>query len=159
MIDTPKVAVERAEKIREATISLGLRSTVENIIQVAEVLVDRFGGIVPDTLEDLLSLPGVGDYAANAVLCFGFGRPAILMDANTTRVVTRITGHDSATRRWQLRLDLYHLAGPIGADMSFNSALLDLGALVCQAGSPRCLACPVSQHCITFQRDRVSQTE
>jgi DNA (cytosine-5)-methyltransferase 1 len=153
MIATPKALVQRAEEIREVSASLGLHSTMESIVQVAEVLVDRFGGIVPDTLEDLLSLPGVGDYAANAVLCFGFGRPAILMDTNTTRIVTRVTGHDSAIKRWQLRLDLYHLAGPIGADPRFNSALLDFGALVCQARSPRCLACPVNQHCITFERE------
>src|SRR5207245_5995927 len=109
--------------------------------------------MVPESREVLLTLPGVGDYVANAVLCFGFGKPSILMDTNTERIVSRVIGHAQASRRWQLRLDLYRLAGTGGADSEFNYALLDLGAMVCKASSPRCSACPVSGHCQTF-RDR-----
>jgi DNA (cytosine-5)-methyltransferase 1 len=149
--ETPTALLNRAEDAREVLASLGLRWRVENMLRVAQALLDRFGGTVPNTLEDLLSLPGVGDYVANAVLCFGFDRSAILLDTNTERIVTRVTGHDSTSKRWQLRLGLYHLAGPAGADRNFNYALLDLGALICRSAAPRCPDCPVSQHCATFQ--------
>jgi A/G-specific adenine glycosylase len=55
----------------------------------------------------------------------------------------------SVSRRWQLRLDLHQLAGEAGPDAAFNFALLDLGALVCRAGTPRCGACPARRLCAT----------
>jgi A/G-specific adenine glycosylase len=130
--------------------SLGLRWRIDNVVRVAHVLVDRYGGQVPSTRSELLALPGVGDYVANAVLCFGFGKPSVLMDTNTARIVSRVSGHGRMGHTWQLRLDLYRLAGRSGADAEFNYALLDLGALVCRASSPRCLTCPVARHCQTF---------
>jgi A/G-specific adenine glycosylase len=136
--------------------SLGLNWRINNILSVARVLVEQFEGKVPASREELLKLPGVGDYGANAVLCFGFGKPSILMDTNTERIVSRVIGHGQGSRRWQLRLDLYRLAGSTGADAEFNYALLDLGAMVCQASAPRCHICPVARHCQTF-RDRSDQ--
>jgi A/G-specific adenine glycosylase len=127
--------------------SLGLRWRAENLIRVAEAIVERFGGRVPDDELELRSLPGVGDYVAQAVLCFAFGRRAVLLDTNTRRIVSRIRGTEP--RRWQLRLDLYALAGEQGPTADFNYALLDLGALVCGAGRPECQACPVARHCAT----------
>ena len=128
--------------------SLGLRWRAENVVEVARSLVEEFGGRVPDTEIELRSLPGVGDYVAQAVLCFGFGRRSVLVDTNTVRITGRVFGREKA-RRWQLRLDLYRLAGADGPDAPFNYALLDLGALVCTAGRPRCGQCPVSSHCAT----------
>lgn len=123
--------------------NLGLRWRAENIIAVARALVDDFDGRVPDTELELRALPGVGDYVAQAVLCFGFARRAVLLDTNTSRIVGRYGRHQD-TRRWQLRLDLYGLAGSRGPDAEFNYALLDLGALICRAGTPRCEICPLS---------------
>jgi adenine-specific DNA glycosylase len=65
--------------------------------------------------------------------------------------VGRVFDRDRA-RRFQLRLDLYRLAGPGGPDAPFNYALLDLGALVCKVGTPRCEVCPVRSHCATGGR-------
>jgi DNA (cytosine-5)-methyltransferase 1 len=153
---SPTALLDRADEVRELLGSLGLRWRVDNILRVAEALVRSGTEEVPDTREGLLALPGVGDYVANAVLCFGFGRPAILMDTNTERIVDRVTGHAGSSRRWQMRLDLYRLAGSAGADQEFNYALLDLGALVCRASTPRCLVCPVSRYCATFASERES---
>ena len=104
--------------------------------------------MVPDNELELRSLPGVGDYVAQAVLCFGFDQRAVLVDTNTARITGRLFAREDE-RRWQLRLDLYRLAGPDGPDAEFNYALLDLGALICRAGTPRCHECPVRQHCAT----------
>ena len=73
----------------------------------------RYGGSVPEDELELRSLPGVGDNVAQAVLCFGFGRRAVLLDATTARLVERFCGRTD-TRRWQIRLDLYQLAGSPG---------------------------------------------
>jgi DNA (cytosine-5)-methyltransferase 1 len=143
---TPAAMVADRVGGRRAMKSLGLKWRAENMIAIADVLVRNFGGKVPDTEVGLMSLPGVGDYIAQAVLTFAFQRRAVLMDTNTERIVGRVQGHE-ASRRWQIRLDLHQMAGIEGADSRFNYALLDLGALVCKATSPKCLDCPVRRHC------------
>lgn len=148
---TPRRLRENEEATLEAMSQLGLRQRLENVIAVARILVDQFDGQVPETELELRTLPAVGDYVAQAILCFGFGRRSVLIDSNTTRIVGRVFDRDR-TRRFQLRLDLYRLAGPGGPDASFNYALLDLGALVCRVGTPRCEACPVQAHCATGGR-------
>jgi DNA (cytosine-5)-methyltransferase 1 len=153
MAPNPISMQQKADKVRELLTPLGLRWRVDNILDVANVILERHGGEVPDSREQLTSLPGVGDYVANAVLCFGYGRAAILMDTNTQRIASRVMGRDPLRRVWQTRLDLYRLAGSDGAGPDMNYALLDLGALVCRASTPRCSVCPVAAHCLTFSAD------
>lgn len=156
---TPRSMIRREAEVLDAMRSLGLRWRAENIIRVARTIVEEFGGRVPDTETELLSLPGVGDYAAHAVLCFAFRRPSVLTDTNTVRIASRLRG-DGDTRRWQVRLDLYRLAGARGPDAEFNYALLDLGALHCRAGKPICEGCPIREHCATGSgSERLSQPE
>lgn len=143
---TPHAMVRNEPEALEAMRSLGLRWRAEGIIATARALVEDHSGVVPEDELTLRSLPGVGDYVAQAVLCFGFGRRAVLVDTNTQRITARLNARD-ATRRWQIRLDLYRLAGGRGPDAEFNYALLDLGALICRATSPRCRDCPVRRHC------------
>src|SRR5712692_899450 len=146
---TPRDLLRHEVEIRPALDSLGLMR-VDDIFEIAQMLVQRFDGTVPASRDDLLTLPGVGDYIASAVICFGFGRSSVLIDAVTERIVSRVLGR-KARGRWQLRLDLYRLAGSNGAHTRFNAALLDLGATVCRTRSPFCLACPVARHCQTFK--------
>jgi DNA (cytosine-5)-methyltransferase 1 len=148
----PAMMVERADEALDALTSLGLRWRAENVVAAAEVLLELFDGVVPDDSLALRILPGVGDYVANAVRCFGFGRRAVLLDTNTMRIVSRVKGRD-IRHRWQLRLDLHQLAGPQGPDAEFNYALLDLGALACRAREPRCSVCPIREYCVTAPRD------
>jgi DNA (cytosine-5)-methyltransferase 1 len=126
--------------------AIGLGARSERLVEIARVLKAEYGGSVPEEERTLRSLPGVGDNVAQAVLCFGFSRRAVLLDATTSRLVSRFCGHDD-TRRWQIRLDLYQLAGSPGPDAPFNFALLDHGALVCRADDPLCPECPVRDRC------------
>lgn len=126
--------------------SMGLGGKAEKLVDVASALVDSFKGQVPDTELELRSLPHVGDYLAQAVLCFGFSRRSVLVDSNTARIVGRVFDRNKE-RRWQLRLDLYRIAGPDGPDASFNRALIDLGASVCRPRTPRCDQCPLQTYC------------
>lgn len=146
---TPRDMVDRAPEALNVMRGLGLRWRAENIIDVARVIDDVYDGRVPDDDLELRTLPGVGDYVSQAVLCFGFGRRTVLIDTNTARIVGRLHGRAQAGRRWQTRLDLYSLAGEAGPDAEFNYALLDFGALICRARSPLCDACPVAARCRT----------
>jgi DNA (cytosine-5)-methyltransferase 1 len=143
---TPAALLENAAEVRRIMRSLGLHWRGRNMVALARALVRRHGGRVPRTERELKRLPGVGEYVARAVLAFALRRPAVLLDTNTTRIVSRVK-RDDKPHAWQTRLDLYELAGPQGPDAAFNYALLDLGALVCRASAPRCGVCPVQRLC------------
>lgn len=147
---TPQATLAHADAVRHAMRSLGLRWRVDLLIDMARVIIESHGGQVPSTLGQLLSLPGVGDYVANAVLVFAFGENAILVDTNTTRIVRRVRGLTKVTR-WHLRSEIYDLAGGTGADAGFNYALLDLAAIVCLPKTPRCQECAVRAHCSAYR--------
>jgi DNA (cytosine-5)-methyltransferase 1 len=125
---------------------LGLRWRAENVIRVAEELVDDHAGHVPADEAQLRALTGVGDYVASAVRCFAFGVPTVLLDANTRRITQRFTGRPSASA-WTTRLEIYRLAGDGGPTAEFNYALLDFGATICRPGAPLCDGCPLRGQC------------
>ena len=159
---TPELFLNNAEALEPSLASLGLRWRSANLGQAATFIRDRMDGRVPDNWQELMSVPGVGDYIASAVLCFAFGRSSVLMDTNTMRIARRVLGESRQYPRWRLRLALHELAGEKGGDTQWNQALLDLGALVCTAKAPRCVVCPVRGHCVTGNasgtdhRDRIT---
>jgi A/G-specific adenine glycosylase len=115
-------------------------------VAAALATVELFDGQLPSSGLELRLIPGVGDHASQAILCFGFGRSTVLLDATTARVAGRVLGREDG-RRWQLRLDLHRLAGTDGPDARFNEAILDLGAEVCVPSNPDCPACPLRPVC------------
>jgi A/G-specific adenine glycosylase len=111
--------------------------------------VERFGGELPETVAELLSLPGVGDYTARAVAAFALRQRHPVVDTNVRRGVARVVegvADAAVTRR-----DLLAVEALLPADheqaATASIALMELGALVCTARSPRCPACPVSASC------------
>ena len=145
---TPDSFLDNLARLEPSLATLGLRWRIDNLVTAATFIRDRFAGQVPDNWQELVAIPGVGDYIASAVLCFAFGRPSVLMDTNTMRIARRVT-HDAARPIWRLRLSLHQLAGPKGTDTKWNQALLDLGALTCTARAPKCGDCPILDHCAT----------
>jgi A/G-specific adenine glycosylase len=117
----------------------------------AVALVERHGGEVPDAYEDLLALPGVGDYTAAAVASFAFRRRHAVLDTNVRRVLARTVGGvelpgPSITRaERQVAESLLPEDGPTAA--AWAVATMELGALVCVAAAPRCAGCPVRELC------------
>jgi A/G-specific adenine glycosylase len=118
------------------------------VIAVARELVERHEGQVPSDESSLRRLTGVGDYVASAVRCFAFGAPTVLLDANTLRITSRLSGVETDSS-WMARLEIYRLAGAEGPTEKFNYAILDFGALVCAPTTPRCAECPLRRRCAT----------
>jgi A/G-specific adenine glycosylase len=107
----------------------------------AIAIVARHGGVVPDDLQLLMALPGIGPYTARAVLAFAFGAPVGVLDTNIGRVIARaVTGRPLSRPEAQRIVDeLVSGRSP----REFNLALMDLGATLCTAKSPNCAACPL----------------
>jgi DNA (cytosine-5)-methyltransferase 1 len=146
---TPEQFLTNARTLSPKIATLGLHWRAENLIQAARFIRDNLDGMVPESWQELRVIPGVGDYIASAVLCFGKKRPTVLIDTNTTRIARRVLGTHSESPTWRLRLSLLTMAGSKGPDQEWNYGLLDLGALVCTARSPKCSVCPIQQHCST----------
>jgi A/G-specific adenine glycosylase len=132
---------------------LGYYSRARNLQATAKIVVEKLSGRLPRRVEDLLLLPGVGRYTAGAICSLAFDEPAPILDGNVTRVLCRIDQIEDDPRAPATRELLWRRAEEILPKRragDFNSALMELGATVCTARSPRCMFCPVQQHCAAF---------
>jgi len=126
---------------------LGLKKRMSWLVQATKTICQKYGGKIPDTMGELMSLTGVGEYTASAVLCFGFGRDIPIVDANVVRVFTRIFGLPETHRTGSVVVkELAQRLLPTSQAVAYNEALLDLAALICKK-RPVCSECPVKGHC------------
>ncbi len=143
-------AASRADVLR-AWGKLGYPRRALRLHDAAAVLAERHADVVPADVDALEALPGVGSYTARAVLAFGYGRRAPVVDTNVRRVVARaVHGNgDAGPARTKPDLaDVDALLPPDDARAAVVSAgLMELGAVVCTARAPRCGACPVRAAC------------
>ncbi|MEU1248482.1 A/G-specific adenine glycosylase [Micromonospora arida] len=130
---------------------LGYPRRAVRLRECAVAIVDRHGGQVPDRLEQLLALPGVGTYTARAVAAFAYGQRHPVVDTNVRRVVCRaVAGEPDAgpvTRPADLVATEELLPTEPAAAALASAAFMELGAVICTARSPRCTACPVESVC------------
>lgn len=129
---------------------LGYPRRALRLREAAVAVTERHGGVVPADVAALEALPGVGTYTARAVACFGYGQAHPVVDTNVRRVVARaLHGRPQAgTARAADLADVLALTptDPARA-VRFSVASMELGALVCVAGTPRCGVCPVREQC------------
>jgi A/G-specific adenine glycosylase len=143
---------EALARAREASIAsvirpLGLVRRAASLREMAKAVVRREG--VPSTVEELLELPGVGPYAAGATATVAFGAHQAVVDGVSARVYRRYFGLDGtgpASNDQQL-WSMVRAATPRRAAREWNWAVLDLAALVCLPGTPRCPVCPLRASC------------
>jgi A/G-specific adenine glycosylase len=123
---------------------LGYNRRAVSLHRCAVLLVTDHGGRLPDTLDALLALPGIGPYTARALLAFAFERDVGVVDTNAARVLARLEGRALTRAEVQHRADA---VVPVGQGWAWNQAILDLGATVCTSRSPACGLCPLSPSC------------
>ncbi len=141
-------------EIKELLKSLGLFWRIRLLKAMATELVKRFDRKVPEERESLLSLPGVGDYIASSVRCFGFNQPDAIIDTNVMRVITRIFDiqfKDSLRRNKKFMILAQRLLDPINP-REYNFAMLDLANQVCRPKAPECHICPVKEFCHYYRK-------
>jgi A/G-specific adenine glycosylase len=129
---------------------LGYYRRPRGLHALARVVVDEHGGEIPDSLEELLALPGLGPYSAAAIGSIAFGIPALSVDGNVGRVLCRIAALEDDPKRAPVRRKL---EGMVAVAMSehppgeINQAIMELGARVCAPRSPGCHDCPCAPYC------------
>lgn len=117
----------------------------------AVAITEQHGGIVPEDVDELLALPGIGDYTSRAVAAFAYGHRHPVVDTNVRRVIARaVLGQGEAgppsTRRDLAAMEAL-LPGDVAAARITNAAVMELGAIVCTARTPRCEECPLAAIC------------
>ena len=129
---------------------LGYYNRALNLRAAASIVQDRHRGTLPGDVAAIRKLPGVGRYIANAVATFAFNQPVPIVEANSSRVLARLLDMrdpvDSALGTEKLWMFAAQLVPKRNA-ARFNSALIDLGALVCRPNKPKCSVCPVKKFC------------
>ncbi len=117
----------------------------------AVAIVEQYDAEVPASYDDLLALPGIGDYTAAAIATFAYGRRHVVLDTNVRRVLARSVAGVEFPGRSPTLAERERAAGLLPDDdataATWSVALMELGALVCTANAPRCGACPVASSC------------
>ncbi len=132
---------------------LGYYSRARNLKKAAKKVMTDFQGVIPDTVEELLTLPGVGAYTAGAIASIAYGRPAPAVDGNVLRVICRLLADKSDVLQMSVRkritalLEAVYPKAPADAS-DLTQGLMELGEVLCVPGeNPRCDACPWNKIC------------
>jgi A/G-specific adenine glycosylase len=157
----PKVralALAEDADLLKAWEGLGYYRRARMLRDTARAVIDVHGGLFPEELEKLLKLPGIGRYTAGALRAFSFGLPAVLVDGNVTRVLSRVLdfsdpvdGTSGVKQLWARAEDLACGDRP----REYHAALMELGQTVCRPGVPDCLICPVARFCRTREPEKL----
>lgn len=129
---------------------LGLHYRASRLSKIASDIVEKHGGCVPQEKEELIAFIGVGEYIANAVLCFGFGRDVPLLDTNVVRVMDRVFSVKTSKSRARTDRILWETVGtliPVGLGRDINLGILDFSATMCRSRNPLHDACPMKGIC------------
>ncbi len=145
-----KLAAARESRVLKLWEGLGYYSRARNLHRAAKTIVNEHDGRVPGTLDEILTLPGVGRYTAGAVLSIAFDKPVPVLDGNVKRVLSRLfcldeNGRNKASenRLWLAAESLV----PASRPGDFNQAVMELGATLCLPQNPLCLLCPIGASC------------
>lgn len=156
--DVASLASADEDEVLKYWQGLGYYSRARNLHAAAKCIIDKFGGVFPDTYQDVLSLKGVGEYTAAAIVSFVWNQPYPVVDGNVYRVLSRLFAIDTPIDTTQGKKRFAELAGlildPTNAG-THNQAIMELGALQCLPQNPDCEACPLSHTCMAYAQKGV----
>ena len=128
------------------------RTKAKSIIEMSQRLISDFGGVVPDTMEELLSLSGVGRKTANLILGDVYGKPAVVTDTHCIRITGRL-GLTKNTEPHKVEDDLRKLLPPDKSN-DFCHRVVEFGRDICKARSPKCGECPLNTFCRGYAKKK-----
>ncbi|HLF66653.1 MAG TPA: A/G-specific adenine glycosylase [Gammaproteobacteria bacterium] len=154
------LATSSEETVLQLWTGLGYYARARHLHRAAQIIMDNHAGCVPEDLDALMQLPGIGRSTAGAILSLGLKKSAVILDGNVKRVLTRVYGiigwpSDRIIEKQLWNLAHYHT--PKTNTHIYNQALMDLGATVCTRRSPQCTSCPLRSHCVAFETQQQDQ--
>jgi len=154
------LAAEPLDKVLKLWEGLGYYSRARNIHHSAQDIMERFGGTFPDNYKDIISLKGIGPYAAAAIGSFAFDLRHVVVDGNVLRVISRLYGIQEPVDETQTKKNIQSLAQGLLETQEaaeFNQAIMEFGALNCTYKNPGCPTCPLNKVCVAYKQNLVAQ--
>ena len=126
-------------------------SRVRNLKKTSKIIISKYHGEIPNNYEDLISLPGIGNYTANAILAIAFNKSYIPLDGNIERVLKRYLylRKDKEIQKDNL-IEKKSIFGISSRASDYAQALMELGAMICKPKNPECSKCPISKNCKSY---------
>lgn len=151
------LAATEEQKLLKVWEGLGYYSRARNLKAAAQQIVAEFDGEMPQSIEEIRSLKGIGPYTAGAIGSIAFGLPEPAIDGNVMRVVSRLFCIEAdiakASSRRPFDEAMRTIISP-DEPGEFNQALMDLGSRICTPTTPKCEECPISQYCLAYAENR-----
>ncbi len=145
-----RLASARQDRVLKLWEGLGYYSRALNLHRATKILVEQPTPHIPETVEDLQKLPGIGRYTAGAIASIAFGVPAPVLDGNVKRVLARLYAIQQEIERSETVNQLWEMAERLVAPKSpgdFNQSMMELGARICLPRDPKCSECPIQKWC------------
>ena len=132
---------------------LGYYSRARNLKKTAKIIISKYNGKIPNNYEDLISLPGIGNYTANAILAIAFNKSYIPLDGNIERVLKRYLylKKDKEIKKDNL-IQKKSIFGISSRASDYAQALMELGAMICKPKNPECSGCPIPKSCKSYKK-------
>lgn len=150
--DMQTLAAAQEEELLSLWQGLGYYSRVRNLQKGVREVVARYGGQVPDSHEAVISLPGIGNYTAGAILSIAHNKPEPAVDGNVLRVISRLLQIENRVESPQTKRRIEEAVRAMMATIprygDITQALMELGAIVCIPRNPRCVRCPWTEFCL-----------
>jgi len=140
-------------KLMKCWEGLGYYSRARNLKKTAKKIIKEFNGNLPSNIDQLKSLPGIGDYTSAAIMAIAFNKQLIPLDGNVERILKRIFYLRSEK---EINKENLHkkksFFGKSNRSSDYAQAIMEIGALICKPKNPLCYECPVSKNCIAFKK-------
>ena len=155
--DLAKIEEEKLLKLWEG---LGYYNRAKNLQKAAKIIEEKYDGKMPSTYQELITLPGIGEYTAGAIASISFNEKVPAVDGNVLRVISRVLGSKKDISLTETKKEITSLLTKYMPKQAgdFNESLMELGELICTPnGAPNCLKCPLKQFCISYQNNLTNQ--
>ena len=147
------LSTARENKLIKNWEGLGYYSRVKNLKKTSKIIVNDHYKKLPDTLDELKKLPGIGEYTSRAILAIAFNKPFIPLDGNIERIIKRLLYLKSEIEVGKANIiKKKKLLGTSNRSSDYAQALMELGALICKPKNPKCDFCPIIQNCKSYKK-------
>ena len=148
-----KLSIIKNKKLIKLWEGLGYYSRVRNLKKTAKIIISKYHGKIPDNYQDLISLPGIGNYTANAILAIAYNKYYIPLDGNIERVLKRYLylKKNKEIQKDNL-IQKKTIFGISSRASDYAQALMELGAIICKPKNPECGECPISDNCQSYKK-------
>jgi A/G-specific adenine glycosylase len=159
--DVASLAAASFDDVTSSWSGLGYYRRARMLRDGAVDVMERFGGVIPSTVDELMTIAGIGRYTAGAIASIAHGQRAPIVDGNVARIVARLFAIEAPLASPILMREAWLRASELVAasklPRDFNQGLMELGALVCTPRNPSCLRCPLRAQCAAFISNRADE--